>query len=536
MSVNAAGKMRGRIARALVFSYAAERCIAAAVLTAVLAAGLFVRAPWRVNAVLAVLLANTVLSPWKLRLVLDMAVACVVAIGAVWVLGPNVDYGRWEPYRFSEDVARAEALRAVRPEENAAEVYKRLFAAYDPDTFDSGLYGADGWRESLVRGWRDKELPGVKKWCEEHAEGFALLTEAASMPQCRFALATTEQEQDAQKMRTNLMRRWALALVCAANNDLEEGRRAEAIEKVGVLRRMSEHSYQQQMLFDRPRGAEVERMADAVMSRLIIEYEPTDEELGVMQGWFRGVEETLERDWPRVYEHQKLYVKQFAGLLYEVNEQGQVRCSRHALLAIDHQFRMGLQFVRHVEHAPRLTAAILWFTIPHQPERAGREIDRIFATYFYDMTRPGGEDALRRRAVAPYLNLNYKGLIELQAWRAVNWIYPLADQEIKRLACRDAGLVLIALKRYERQRGEWPESLERMVESREVGFAADRVNGGRLVYRKDEKGFVLYSEGKNGLDDGGRNDPFEGTDDLGIWPPSGVLMLGAAPIMQVGSE
>jgi hypothetical protein len=546
MGVKAALKRQGRVRRVLAIAYAVERCIAAAVLAALLMACLYVRAPWRIEAVIALLLANVVFMPWRWRLFFDVVTIAVFGVVAAWVVGAleevrresrgpslagqergEIYYGRnghdpgWRPYSFDEAVARAEAARAIVPQENAAAVYGRLFAAYDAEDFDRGLVEADAEGQTLMRGWRDAEFPGVKRWLEDHAEGLGMLYEAGQMPQCRFPLASTQLERDAQMLRTNLAKRWGLVLVRAIYNDLGEGRTAAAMEKIGVLRRMADHLYQQKMLFDMPRGLQLERLAYNAMTWLIVEGEPSEEDLETVEGWMRGMQVTLEADWAEVFEHEKLYIKHIAGLFYEINEAGDVRCSRNSILAINEQFRMGLHVVRRMEHTPRVTALFLWFTIPHRPEKTGRVIDQIFGRYFATMLRPGGVAALQRRAEDP--DLNYKGIIELAAWRTVNWLYPHRHQWSQRLACRNATLVLVALKRHHRRAGQWPESLEAAGALGEI--AADPLSGGAFVYRRQGEGFVLYSTGDNGVDDAGRNNPRDGSDDVWIWPAR-VAMLG----------
>jgi len=422
---------------------------------------------------------------------------------------------------------QAEAVRAIRPEENAAAIYATLFAAHHPDLFDSGLYEGDIDRETLTRAWRDVDFPEVKLWLQNHADAFALLAEAAKLPQCRFPLVTTQLQQDAQMLRNNLLKRWALALERAANNDFGEGRCAEAMDKIRILLRMAEHLYQQKMLLDMPRGLEIERMACNVMSRLIVEFEPAEEVLGEMEHWFLGLEETLEEDWVKVFDHEKLKIKHIAGLMYEVNEAGKVRCGRHSIDAFNRQFKMGLHAVRRWEHAPRLTGLFLWFTIPHRPEYAGQVIDRIFERYFTTMAAPGGQDALLR--AVENLQLNYKGIIELAAWRTVNWVHPHRQQWSKRLTCRNASLVLIALKRHQRRNGDWPKTLDVVAEAVDFPIIVDPINGGRFAYHRSGDSFLLYSMGKNGIDEDGRNDPREGSDDLWIWPARVSMLGGAGP-------
>ena len=47
----------------------------------------------------------------------------------------------------------------------------------------------------------------------------------------------------------------------------------------------------------------------------------------------------------------------------------------------------------------------------------------------------------------------------------------------------------------------------------------DPTNGGSFVYKLTEDSFILYSKGKNNIDEGGKADRNTGPDDCLIWPP-----------------
>lgn len=52
--------------------------------------------------------------------------------------------------------------------------------------------------------------------------------------------------------------------------------------------------------------------------------------------------------------------------------------------------------------------------------------------------------------------------------------------------------------------GEFPESLEELFAPDELSMVADPFGDGSLVYRRTAAGWILYSVGPNGIDDGGR--------------------------------
>lgn len=70
---------------------------------------------------------------------------------------------------------------------------------------------------------------------------------------------------------------------------------------------------------------------------------------------------------------------------------------------------------------------------------------------------------------------------------------------------RAATLTLLAVLHYERDKSEYPESLQALVEAGYLkGLPKDPYGDGPLVYRKTEDNFTLYSVGVNLTDDGGQ--------------------------------
>lgn len=68
----------------------------------------------------------------------------------------------------------------------------------------------------------------------------------------------------------------------------------------------------------------------------------------------------------------------------------------------------------------------------------------------------------------------------------------------------DSVQAALAVMRYQRQHGRWPESLDELVGNFLEGVPTDPFDGQPLRYRLREEGFVIYSVGVDGVDDGGQ--------------------------------
>jgi hypothetical protein len=176
---------------------------------------------------------------------------------------------------------------------------------------------------------------------------------------------------------------------------------------------------------------------------------------------------------------------------------------------------MGLHLIHHIRHAPRMTALFLWFVLPHHPERVGKTIDRLFDRHFR-LVSDGSQSGADNKSLLRDLPLNYKGVVEFGAVHTAAFYYPLSSQSLRRISCRSATRLLIALKRYHTRHGRWPDRLDELDVPGEI--LIDPINDGTFAYRRTGEYFVLYSKGKNGRDDDGGHNAREETDDLPIWP------------------
>ncbi len=106
--------------------------------------------------------------------------------------------------------------------------------------------------------------------------------------------------------------------------------------------------------------------------------------------------------------------------------------------------------------------------------------------------------------------------IDEQVWNEVN-ITPFllksqtpAHERISQIAWRmrtgrQALLTVLAIMRYEKEKGQYPASLDELVEAGYLKkLPMDPYSDGPLIYRKTNGGFLLYSFGINLKDDGGK--------------------------------
>jgi hypothetical protein len=74
----------------------------------------------------------------------------------------------------------------------------------------------------------------------------------------------------------------------------------------------------------------------------------------------------------------------------------------------------------------------------------------------------------------------------------------------------------VVLSHYRREHGRYPAALDDVTPKYLRTLPEDLYSGERPIYRLSEKGFVLYSVGKNGQDDGGRGQGADMADDQAI--------------------
>jgi hypothetical protein len=71
----------------------------------------------------------------------------------------------------------------------------------------------------------------------------------------------------------------------------------------------------------------------------------------------------------------------------------------------------------------------------------------------------------------------------------------------------DVAATALAVERYRLARKEFPEMLVQLVPAYMAAVPPDPFDGAPLRYKRTDRGFVVYSVGEDGRDDGGRPEP-----------------------------
>jgi len=77
--------------------------------------------------------------------------------------------------------------------------------------------------------------------------------------------------------------------------------------------------------------------------------------------------------------------------------------------------------------------------------------------------------------------------------------------------------IMVALRRYKIEHGHWPQTLDLIKQQVDKEILTDPHTNGPFVYKLTDDGFVLYSKGKNNIDEAGRKK--DEVDDWPIWIP-----------------
>ena len=82
----------------------------------------------------------------------------------------------------------------------------------------------------------------------------------------------------------------------------------------------------------------------------------------------------------------------------------------------------------------------------------------------------------------------------------------LVAWDLERSTRQEVTLLALAVAGYRADRGKYPAELHDLAPHYAKDIPSDGFSGGPLRYRLEGDGYLLYSVGRNGLDDGGRND------------------------------
>ena len=128
-----------------------------------------------------------------------------------------------------------------------------------------------------------------------------------------------------------------------------------------------------------------------------------------------------------------------------------------------------------------------------------------------------GENYYARKIVMKYPFLTRYTMMLRSKSMAKSTLESISKLYLRFLADKRGNRILIELRRYKNQNGQWPEKLEQIKSFVDPNVLIDPQNNGSFVFKKADNDFILYSRGPNNIDEGGNsNSP---ADDWPIWIP-----------------
>jgi hypothetical protein len=356
-------------------------------------------------------------------------VALLLAIGLV-VLGFLLINDLWKLRTIDEELAAIEAARAIPDAENAGAIYDEL-VVISRMKFNEPEFFMVSSPSSISGPWFSQDHPETAELLSEHQSTIANLMQVSRKEKCRFPIPVYTPALTQHITLLNGMRSASYLLVSAGNNDIAEGRIDSALEKYLCIIQMAKHLYQQPMTFDFLVGIGIEALALQRLNAFIVDEDPTETHLEIIEGSLASIKNNWNCDWPMIRDVERLHEK------FRSKQVG--------------YFRWLLFRLRYGGTRTAFTA---------------------FKTVYFQMLA-------RRRGLR----------------------------------------ILITLRRYKNKHGVWPENLGDIVDLTTPEILIDPTNGGSFVYKLTEDSFILYSKGKNNIDEGGKADRNTGPDDCLIWPP-----------------
>jgi len=485
-------------------------------LTVLIILGLVFQAPWKVTTLLAIILLACTILPKQLRKWFWLSVGVVVIALVVWVFLPEAD-GEWRPYTFDEELAALEAKRAVPNSENAARIYNELLEIPFPDGNEPKFFVRSS--PSTKSGpWLSKDHPKMGEWLEEQEGIIQKLMEASKIEECRFPMAADSVKLSETMDRLVPMRQWAYLLISAANNDIAEGRTEEGFQKYIAVLQMSKHLHQQPTNLDMIVGIAIEALALGQFNRFAVTGDATEERLIVIEEALAKTKHDWTSDLARILEGEKLLTKNILySTAYEINPKGKIRLSRDPTAAMRRQFpeeRPPLAYWQ--RKLIKASTVLSWFYIPSTPQKAAEFIDAVYER-LHAMAEPDFDWKKEpQKFPMTRLRANYRYLTKHIADMSGKAFYRIHDLYLRVTTDKKGSRLIIALRRYKNRKGRWPESLDDIKSLAPAEIFVDPFNNGSFVYKLTDDSFILYSRGKNNIDEKGWYK--DGADDWPIWP------------------
>lgn len=480
--------------------------------------GVYFKLPWKVLACLAVIPVVGIFVPKKIQPWVWGTLTVLLLSVWGWVHLPEQNSREWRPYQYDGELAKIEQIGMPNGFVNAAARYELVFDTYGEAIFFSDL-NDEKMRDAVLSGpWNPEIYPSLDVSISGFNSGIEQLVAASKMDQCRFAIPSDLASMKPQLERINQMKGWTHLLIGSANRDLFTGHYQKALEKIKTIPRMARHLYQQQTLFDQSAAFHIELIGARAAETFIIDQCEDPNMAAQIEQVFGQIDPQWAGNWPDILLREKLTTKNLAGLMYEINDSGNVRISHNSMMALQEGlgYRPQRLFINQ-QIMNRLAVIGLWLALPSNPQRLANRVNERFD--HYSLLVQKGQQLPRYSLKYVWVKgLNVQSVIDWLAMQQVGYYWALDGQFQRHLAVVNQIRIFAALKQYYLQRQHWPQTLDELNIEDSGYVLIDPVCGKPFVYELTGQSFRLYSLGANGVDDGGINEPKQNKDDIPLWP------------------
>lgn len=500
--------------RALRLFYSIVRWSAIVVSLVFLIVGLLAGLPWRMTLIFMVIPATGIFMPRDLQKWVWILLSLVIIGIYVWIRSPEVNSSQWTPYVYSAESLEIERSAHLDPN-NAAADYNALFDRHHEDLFAYPVSAdIEDWTQRLP--WNKADQPKLAEWMKHLEPEINKLMRISAKQVCIFDPPLNIRELDHQYRRLNTTKAFTRNLLRSANQDLFEHRADAAIRKQYTILRIANHLWQQGTLADQTSAYFIEQKASWALRRSVIEYDIDRESLYWLEMEILALDSHWPEVWANIHQAQKALTISLSGLFYQQNPLGHFRFSRNIPAGLrEHLGYHVRKFLLSTENS-RMVALCLAMAIPSTPQGTvnliANRFDRLSA-----IAQAGRDFGVENSQYTWQDGVNATSFIDWYARQQVAYYFPLASQDKRFRQGRNALGILIALKRYQLEYGQWPASLAEAFGPNPV--PTDPLNRKSFGYEHHNGQFRLYSFGPNGIDDGGQNNSLT-RDDILLWPRS----------------
>ncbi|MBM4103324.1 MAG: hypothetical protein FJ263_04625 [Planctomycetes bacterium] len=456
-----------------------------------------------------------------------LALAFLICIGIVviWLFLPDKD--NWRPYNFDYELKDFRANRAVPDNQNAAFIYQRITAKLNDSNAPS--FFNEGNASSTCVQWKGIEHPETAAFIDARREIVSEAMTASNLDKCVFPLWTNPLDMPTKMV--DRMRHIAYLLVSSANRDMGECRIDEAFKKYECLVRMGRHLQSQPSFMELMMGDDIENMAYAQLASVII-----DTNLSRTQrDSIRRIIPAPIDDWPLLYppifEIEKLLNKNMVAMMfYETDDKGIVRFRQGNGIFPNNASNIQQPHSALQIRMQKLASIGLWFIAPRDPKVISSIFDEEFqrALLFADANNLETTLPLNTSFYLAWLRDPHRTTAQLMVQMSFPVHEKIHASRLQIIARRRGTAILFALRNYKDAGGRWPGVLDEIKTALPAEAWIDPFTQLPFIYKVKDCNFLLYSVGRNKIDEKGKPKPscrdgsceidHSGSDDILIWP------------------